>query len=203
MTPGARQEIQRILGLLQAQPLAEGESLLQEKATFTPPVKKTKVVKRVGGKGWIKCTRKPPDCGLLHDNMSILWGKFKDLVDELQSEMDRRAWEWKELQVNLNQQLEVLRNSKARFILQLNEAVANMNADREEMGEKDEERIELEHEYKVYMKACKKRIEWIMYQDICAFIGLRATILVTSTTCPPKKIVDCDWTPCVPTQENR
>lgn len=35
---------------------------------------------------WKKCSpNKKPNCGLLHDTMSLEWGKFKDLVDELQA----------------------------------------------------------------------------------------------------------------------
>merc|ERR1719236_384145 len=140
----------------------------------------------------------PPDCGLLHDNMSLMWGKFKDLVDELQAEMDKNLFEFNMLKMNMNQQLEVLRNSKARFIMELNEATASLNADREEMAEKEEEREKLELEYKVYMSKCKKRIEWIFFQDFCAYLVIRAQVMKESSVSPPEKIVDCDITPYVP-----
>merc|ERR1719265_684036 len=119
----------------------------------TPPVPKQRVVKRLDVTvGYMKCPTTPPDFGLLHDNMSLMWGKFKDLVDELQAEMDKNAFEFTMLKMDLNQQLEVLRNSKAKLIMQLNEATASLNSDRQEMAEKEEERDTLEHEYKVYMK---------------------------------------------------
>jgi len=188
--------------------------LLQDRAAATttakPPqraaqrVKKTKVKKTVNKrKGGFKCTKQVPDCGLLHDKMSLLWGKYKDQVDWLQKVMDRNEYKWNELKSNLNQQLEVMRNSKAKFNQQLNEAIANMNADKEEMGEKDDERRELEGEYKKFMAGCRKRIEWIMFQDICAYIGLRATVMKTSKTCPPVKIVDCQWTNWIPSKCTR
>merc|ERR1719181_168137 len=216
MTPTTRRELRAALQRIKALEEGDSPSFLQkdheekrEAATTTatttttpggptPPVPKVEVETHPTNNNWVKCTQKPPDCGLLNDNMSLLWGKFKDLVDELQMEMDKNAYAWKMLQIDLNQQLEVLRNAEARFILQLNEAVANMNADREEMAEKEDERTTLEHEYTVYMKACKKRIEWIMFQDICAFLSLRASVLKTSTACPPKDIVDCDWSVWVP-----
>jgi hypothetical protein len=165
------------------------------------PPKKARVAKRPSGRsGWLKCTNRPPDCGLLNDKMSLLWGSFKDLVDELQAKMDKNAYKWKSLEFNLNQQIDVLRNAKARFNMQLNEAVSNMNADREESTEKDEERAQLEQEYHAYMKQCKRRIEWIMYQDICAYTSIRAAVMKTSSTCPPENIVDCDWTEWVPSE---
>jgi hypothetical protein len=212
MTPTARQEMRAALQRVQALEDAPNLSFLQEgrevatTTTFTTSIAtpntqvipKVKVQKNPDSGNSIKCTGKVPDCGLLNDNFSILWGKFKDLVDELQMEMDKNAFEWKILQINLNQQMEVLRNSKARFILQLNEAIANMNADREEMSEKEDERGELEHAYKEMMKHCKIRIEWIVYQDICAFLGVRAAVLKTSTKCAPKDIIDCDWSVYMP-----
>merc|ERR1719217_1467830 len=102
------------------------------------------------------------------------------------------------LKMNLNQQLETLRNSKARFIMELSEATASLNADREEMGEKEEEREKIELEYKVYMAKCKKRIEWIFFQDFCAYLVIRAQVMTYSSVSPPEKIVDCDITPYVP-----
>merc|ERR1719443_1278673 len=72
----------------------------------TPPVPKDRVVKRLDiTVGHMKCPMTPPDCGLLHDNMSLMWGKFKDLVDELQAEMDKNLFEFNMLKMNLNQQL--------------------------------------------------------------------------------------------------
>merc|ERR1719359_1515285 len=165
----------------------------------TPPVPKVKVQKEVSEEGGaFKCPRGPPDCGLLHDKMSLMWGKFKDLVDELQAEMDKNEAAFEALKTDLNQQLEVMRNSKAKFIQELAEATANLNADREEMGEKEEMRLKLEDEYKVYMNKCKKRIEWIMFQDICSYLKVRATLMTYSKVSPPEKITDCGvsaWTP--------
>jgi len=165
----------------------------------TPPVPKERVVKRLDVTvGYMKCPTTPPDCGLLHDNMSLMWGKFKDLVDELQAEMDKNAYEFAMLKMDLNQQLEVLRNSKAKLIMQLNEATASLNSDRQEMAEKEEERDRLELEYKAYMKKCKARIEWIFFQDFCSYLVVRTQLMGYSKVSPPDKIVDCDITPYVP-----
>merc|ERR1719171_1281005 len=141
---------------------------------------------------WKECPSEPPDCGLLHDNMSLMWGKFKDLVDERQMEMDKNEFEFNELKANLNEQLEVLRNSKARFTMELNEAISNIKAAQELMEEKLQEKVELEHDFKIFMAACKKRIEWILYQDICAFLSVRAAVMKDSKKCPPEETTDCD-----------
>merc|ERR1719379_2465483 len=135
MTPSARRLLHQLLGTV------GGASLLQEAATshverapngtsaadddtMSAPTAKQAVVKEVPPQfGKFKCNKGPPDCGLLHDKMSLLWGKYKDLVDELQQEMDKNEFEFEELKTNYNEQLEVLRNSKARFTMELNEAI--------------------------------------------------------------------------------
>merc|ERR550514_1496309 len=114
--------------------------------------------------------------------MSLMWGKFKDLVDELHAQLD------------------VMRTSKARYILELNEAVANLASTQMELAEKEEERIELEKDYKVNMKLCKKRIEWIMFQDICSYLKVRAKVMKFSKVSPPEKIVDCGVSAWIPGQ---
>merc|ERR1719197_781358 len=168
---------------------------------MTAPIKKTVVVKEVNPAfGKFKCNKGPPDCGLLHDKMSLLWGKYKDLVDELQQTMDKNEFEFEELKTNYNEQLTVLRNAKSTCIAELNKAVADLNAAREELEEKQEQSRKLEYEYEVYMAACKKRIEYILYQDICSYISVRASIMAFSTVSPPEKITDCDVSDWVPGQ---
>ena len=61
--------------------------------------------------GYTKGPTKPPDCGLLHDTMPLMRGKFKDLVDEFQAEMDRNLFEFAILKSNPNAQPEIPRNS--------------------------------------------------------------------------------------------
>merc|ERR1719217_1670669 len=165
------------------------------------PAQKVPVVKEVPPKfGKFKCNKGPPDCGLLHDKMSLLWGKYKDLVDELQQTMDKNEFEYKELMSNYNEQLTVLRNAKSTCIQELNKAVADLNAAREELDEKQAQSRKLEYEYAVYMAACKARIEYILYQDICSYISVRATVMAYSKVSPPDKITDCDVSDWVPTE---
>ena len=67
-----------------------------------------------------------------------------------------------------------MRSSKAQFNLGLTEARGNLNADREELAQKEEIRVELEHEY-------------IMLQQICAYLRVRATIMTYSKVPSPAK----------------
>jgi hypothetical protein len=146
------------------------------------------------------CPPTPPDCGLLHDKLSLLWGEYKDKVDELQMEMNKNEFEWEELKYNLNAQIKGLSSSKARFSMQLAESRSNMAADRSEKKEKEEQKSELDRNYYAFMKACKKRITWIMYQDMCAIIVVRNAVLETSTVCPSASIDDCDVDSWIPSE---
>merc|ERR1719498_1236096 len=144
------------------------------------------------------CNGGPPDCGLLHDKMSLMWGEYKDKVDELQQHMDKDEFQYEEFKYNLNTQIEVTRNQKATCISDFNQAVADIAAAKEEMSQKEDEARDLDHDYKVYMEACRKRIYWIKYQDYCSYVLVRALTMKYSKVSPPEKIVDCgvtDWVP--------
>lgn len=130
--------------------------------------------------------------GLLHDKLSLMWGDYKDKVDELTMEMNKNAYLFEELQITLNDQIQILTNSKARFAMLLSEARSNLAADREEIKAKNQQKTELEKVYIAEMKKCCERVKWIMFQDMCALIVVRNAVLETSTECPGNQIVDCD-----------
>merc|ERR1719329_718768 len=142
--------------------------------------------------GGIMCSPEPPDCGLLHDKLSLMWGDYKDKVDELTMEMNKNAYLFEELQITLNDQIKILVNSKARFSMLLSEARSNLAADREEVKSKQQQKVELERVYIAEMKKCCERVKWIMFQDMCALIVVRNAVLATSGDCPGNQIVDCD-----------
>merc|ERR1719213_1038868 len=103
-----------------------------------------------------------------------------------------------QLRENLNAQMDVMRSAKAKFIMELNEAIANIASTQEELAGQQQEAATLEKEYKVNMKLCKKRIEWIMFQDICSYLKVRAKVMKFSKVSPPEKIVDCGVSAWVP-----
>jgi len=212
LTPKSRRMISSVLGVVQADQ-DKHASLLQtdqpmNTTTAVPPPVDEAPVKGEDGADCMSsgdpsscmksCPPTPPDCGLLHDKLSLMWGDYKDKVDELMMEMNKNEFEWEELKFNLNTQLKVLGSSKARFSQLLSEARSNMAADREEKKEKEQQKSVLDKDYFAFMKACKKRITWIMYQDMCAIIVVRNAVLETSTVCPSASIDDCDvdaWIP--------
>jgi hypothetical protein len=144
------------------------------------------------GGQWKKCSDGRPNCGLLHDTMSIQWGKFKDLVDELKFTMAQNADAYEELKENLNQQLTVISDRKTHFMELLAETISGINADTAEMNEKDTQSRDLEHEYRKRMAECKAKVEEILFTNICAVRKVRNSVMTHSTVSPPEKISDCD-----------
>merc|ERR1719191_566985 len=98
----------------------------------------------------------------------------------------------------MNDQIQILTNSKARFAMMLSEARSNLAADREEVKAKEQQKLDLEKAYLDFMKKCCERVKWIMFQDMCALIVVRNAVLETSIECPGESIVDCEvdnWVP--------
>ena len=42
------------------------------------------------------------------------------------------------------------------------------------------------------LEICKKRIEWIFFQDFCSYLAVRTQLMDYSKVLPQDKIVDCD-----------
>jgi len=206
LTPTAKNTIDNILRAVEHDTHA---SFLQQPSgnvSTTPQPKPAAPVKGAEGKECggldpcMSCGPDPPDCALLHDKLSLMWGEFKDKVDELTMEMMKNQVEYEELKENLNTQIRMLVKSKARFQQLLAEARANLAADRTELKEKYRQKSKLNKQYYAYMTLCKKRISWILAQDMCAIKTVRNAVLENSTECPSAKIADCVMDSWVPQQ---
>merc|ERR1719502_2473627 len=106
--------------------------------------------------------------------------------------MMKNEFEFGELKTNLNSQITTLTNKKATLNQLLAEARGNLANDNEELSQK----YNLDDQYVKYMAACKKRIDWIFYQDMCAIKIVRNAVMENSTVCSSADIVDCqmgDW----------
>jgi hypothetical protein len=198
LTPVAKREVDRLLKSF------DSASFLQQapgNASVAGPPKEKAPVKdgASGEESGLACNPdSTPDCALLHDKLSLMWGEFKDKVDELTMIMMKNEYEYMELKSNLNNQIEMLKAAKARLNQLLAEARANMAADNEELKQKYVQKEELDAQYVKFMAACKKRIDWIFYQDMCAIKIVRNAVMENSTECPTSKIADCDVGPWVP-----
>jgi len=198
MTPESRQalrealgQVQKPLGLVQA-----GEETTTETTTALPTfaAEVIPVSEDPHPKGqWKKCVDGEPNCGLLHDLMSIEWGKFRDGFDELTAEMNQNKQEFDATKRNINEELNVISDEKTKHMEVLANTISNINADTEEMNEKDQQKRDLTHEFDKTCKIFREKIEEILYTRICAVRKVRNELLDSSTESPPSKFSDCDF----------
>merc|ERR1711920_405570 len=88
---------------------------------------------------WKKCVDSTPNCGLLHDIMSLEWGKFRDSFDELTAEMNQNQERYDNNKRNINEEISVISDQKTKHMEVLAETISKINADTEEMNEKNEQ----------------------------------------------------------------
>merc|ERR1712203_910895 len=89
------------------------------------------------------CSPEPPKCWLLHDKLSLMWGEFKDQVDELTMEMQKNAYEWMMLKMSINTQIRILTAAKEKLQMLLAEVRSNLATDRQELKEKQRQKRKL------------------------------------------------------------
>jgi len=144
-----------------------------------------------------KCVLGKVNCGLLHDNMSIMWGEFKDEVDKLTAIMNQKAKEWEDLENTLLDEKKNLVETKVTLEGQKNEAMGHKMEDLSEQADKIKEKQILHEEFEEKWGECQATIYEIMYTDICGVLTVRGIISTYSKDVPPKAIQDCevsDWT---------
>merc|ERR1719296_397604 len=130
--------------------------------------------------------------------MSVQWGIYRDLVDELKYEMGKDKAECDAIRNNLNEQLVIISEAKTQSITMLAETIASIQTDNQERQEKQEQYRDLDAAYMKKMKECKDQVEEILFTNICAVRQVRDKLMSYSEETPPEKIFDCDvedWTP--------
>merc|ERR550532_1089391 len=162
---------------------------IKMKSLLTTP---SPVAEEPKGEQWKKCSDEKPHCGLLHDMMASQWGKFKDLVDELQQQMDQNFDEYHREKDNLNEQLSIVGGGKKQMMEQLAETISDLNLDNQERSQKDEEYRLLEKEFRAETAKCRSQVEEILFTNMCAVRKVRNAIMKDSKLSPPSNITDCD-----------
>merc|ERR1719382_214099 len=147
---------------------------------------------------WKKCTDGTPNCGLLHDLMSIEWGKFRDSFDELATEMKKNQDEYDKQMGNMNEQLTVINDLRTKHMESLAATISAINVDTEEMNEKDDQKRDLQKEYDAQMAKFHAACVELLFTRICGVRTVRNQIMWDSTVSPPSKMSDCDFTDWYP-----
>merc|ERR1719387_73809 len=119
---------------------------------------------------------------------------FKDDVDVFTDIMTKNRDEYEEEKENLNEQIATLRSNKMKFQEMLGEAISAINSLTAASREKSEQHRDIESAYKEKMADCKKRMEEILFTDICGTRTVCNALMRYSEVSPTHKIVDCDVT---------
>lgn len=143
-----------------------------------------------------KCSLGRPDCGLLHDNMSLMWGGMKDAVDKLDAKMRKEEKAWKKKNDNWNAQISLATGNKETSQGHLSQAMAEQTADSAEQQKKEQEERRLEDEFKKGWAACVRDMNEILFSKFCGVKSARGSLHKGTGSVGPDDLVDCevsDW----------
>merc|ERR1719321_539347 len=145
-----------------------------------------------------KCVLGKPDCGLLTDNMALMWGEVKDAVDELTSVMAANEAECKATSDGHNGEINMWQGINSQKNVELSDATGALNAHTEEQTESQASKDMLTKEYDEVMGECTAVLHEILFTKICGTQTVRGEIAKFSETYGPTDIHDClvtDWIP--------
>jgi len=145
-----------------------------------------------------KCVLGKPDCGLLTDNMALMWGECKDAVDELTAVMAANEAACKATADMHNGEISTWQGINSQKNVELSEGTGALNAHTEEQTESQASKDELTKEYDDVMGECKFVLHEILFTKICGTMTVRGEIAKFSETYGPTDIHDCvvtDWIP--------
>merc|ERR550532_207317 len=201
MTPDARMVLREALGQVK-------QSLIQADASMTTAMNTTTVappafsaptdsvaIEPDASGQWKKCVNEEPvNCGLLHDIMSLEWGKFRDLYDALKMKIKLDYEEYLKMLEDYNLQIQTLTNQKAKYEEIQADAISQIQTDQQALKEKEVERDDLQGEWEKKCAEYRAEITEILYTRICATRKVRDEVMTYSTVTPPDVISDCDFT---------
>jgi hypothetical protein len=145
-----------------------------------------------------KCVLGKPDCGLLTDNMALMWGECKDAVDELTAIMAENEANCKATSDMHNGEINMWQGINSQKNTELAESTGALNAHTEEQTESQASKDELTKEYDEFMGECRAVLHEIQFTKICGTMTVRGEIAKFSETYGPTDIHDCvvtDWIP--------
>jgi len=143
-----------------------------------------------------KCVLGKADCGLLNDNMALMWGDIKDAKDELKSIMSDNQAHCKEVRNMHNTEISTYKAAGDQKNVELSEATGSLNTNTEEQSESIESKKMLSEEYRKVWGDCKEILHEILFTNICGTKTVRGEISKFSTEYGPTDILDCevsDW----------
>lgn len=137
------------------------------------------------------CSMSKVNCGLLHDDMSSIWGELRDAVDETLALMHANEMEFNEIDTAMKSQIEGFSIAAAAASRDLADATKTINEIDEQQKAKTEEKEAADKEYNEIKLSCQSEIDEILYSRSCGLRKVR-TALKTKATEENMNIVDCE-----------
>lgn len=144
------------------------------------------------------CSNVKPNCPVLYDNVSLLWGAIRDQIAEKEYDMEKNAAHHERMLTSSKAQSEALTNERNDLGTDLQEATAAKSAEESTLEEKYSEQRTLEKDYKDEVDRCQATIQEISFTDICGMKRVRSSIIDKSTTMTLDDIIDCEVSDFIP-----
>lgn len=147
------------------------------------------------GSGPPKCANAQPNCGVIHDIFSMLWGDQQDLVESSMEAMYKDQENWENFQKASNVMMQGLAVQKGSLQGTLAEATSNQASESEDQNRKQEQADQLTSVFEHTWAECQATMRDILFTDICGITKVRNAILEAAKRDRP---IDCQvgqWVP--------
>mmetsp|Transcript_64621 Transcript_64621/g.173029 ORF Transcript_64621/g.173029 Transcript_64621/m.173029 type:complete len:930 (-) Transcript_64621:16-2805(-) len=145
-----------------------------------------------------KCTVVKPDCGLMHDNMSIFYGEVKDKYDAKYAELAAEKQRCLTTESSINQEIALWNALLQERNTELGDATAEQSEATQTQTNKLREQRALNKDFKAVDTKCKTLVGEFM-MNLCGLRKVRGELAKFSQgSMKPEKIFDCvvtDWRP--------
>jgi hypothetical protein len=145
-----------------------------------------------------KCVLGKADCGLLTDNMALMWGEVKDAVDELTTVMADNEARCKAQEEIHNGEIATWQGVHSQKSVESADATSSLNSNTEEQTEGQQSKEMLEKEYEEVHGECVAVLHEILFTKICGTKIVRGELAKFSDTWGPTDLLDCvvsEWIP--------
>ena len=97
--------------------------------------------------------------------------RARDGFDELTAEMNQNQEEYDNTKSNINEEITVINDEKTKHMEVLANTISAINADTEEMNEKDQQKRDLQKDFDKTCDIFREKITEILFTNLCCSEG--------------------------------
>jgi len=137
-----------------------------------------------------KCRVARVDCGLLHDNMSILWGDYKDQVEETESIIAKDDGKYSREKAAFQERKGMLVTALSTANTGLAEARSHSASLKQEQAKTEGEHRGLVRKLNGVIADCRATTQHLLFNSICGLKSVRGSLLAKAK--PDLMVSDCE-----------